>query len=253
IEGALAIVAAGGEDGSLCAMDKATGTIVWTCGDYPAGYATPYPFTLNGTRYICGFMAQSVIVAEVSTGRLVLRFDWPSHSGVNVCAPIVHDEHLLVSTGYGYGAGLFKLTPRGDALQATPVWTTRRMRNKFQSPVLIDGKLYTSDEDGLKCLDFMTGERLWRKRGIRHGPLIVVNDHLILLTETGELRIAEASPEGFEPISIAKLFEGSTFSVFQRVARQRQGPRCWTVPVLCDGRLYVRNHTTVACLDLRKR
>lgn len=251
IEGDLAIVQAGGADGSLCAMNKRSGEVVWKCGDDPAAYATPYPFTLAGKRYVCGFMGHSVIVAEVATGRRVLRFDWPSHSGVNACAPIFHDGHLFISTGYGYGAGLFKLEPDGDRLRATEVWRNRKIRNKFQSPVLLDGKLYTSDENGLKCIDFLTGGRHWRRGGVRHGTILAADGHLILLTETGELQIARASPEGFEPISTSKLYEGTTFTVLQRVARQRQGARCWTVPVLVGGRLYVRNHDTVACLDLR--
>ncbi|MCZ6699454.1 MAG: PQQ-like beta-propeller repeat protein, partial [Planctomycetota bacterium] len=251
IEGGMAIVTAGGSDGSLCAMDKKTGDVIWKCGDDPAAYATPYPFTLDGKRYICGFMGQSVIVAEAKTGKPVLRFEWPSHSGVNACSPIFHDGHLLISTGYGYGAGLFKLKPEGDVLRAAEVWRSRKIRNKFQSPVLFEGNLYTSDENGLKCADFMTGKLHWRKGGIRHGTIVLAGGYLGLLTETGELQVAPASPDGFEPNAKAKPFEGNSYSAFQRLTRQQQGARCWTTPVLCGHRLYVRDHTRVKCLDLR--
>lgn len=251
IEGDLAIVAGGGSDGSLCAMDKKTGAPVWKCGDDPAGYATPYPFTLAGKRYVCGFMAQSCIVAELQTGRQVLRVDWPSHSGVNASSPIFQDGHLFISTGYGFGSGVFKLEPDGDRLAAKEVWRSARIKNKFQTPILTGGNLYTSDESGLKCVDFKTGKRHWRKGGIKHGTLLLADGHLLLLTEKGELQVAKASTDGFEVLAKAKLFEGTTYSLLQRVTRQRQGPRCWTVPVLCGGRLYARNHNTVICLDLR--
>ncbi len=253
IEGRLAIVSAGGEDGALCALNKRTGEIVWKCGDDPAAYSTPYAFALDGRRYVCGFMAESVVVAELDTGRRVLRFGWPSHSGVNAATPIFHDGHLFISSGYGYGAGLFKLSREGEQLAAKEVWRNTKLRNKFQTPILLQGKLYTSDENGLKCVDFLTGKRLWRMGDIRHGTLVAVGEHLLLLTETGEMKVAVASPSGFEPISSAKLFEGTSFGVLQRLARQRQGARCWTVPVLVDGKLYVRDHTTVLCLDLRHR
>lgn len=251
IEGDMAIVSPGGEQGALCALNKETGEVIWKCAADPAAYATPYPFTLAGKRYICGFMGQSVIVAEAKTGKLALRFEWPSHSGVNACSPIFHDGCLFISTGYGYGAGLFKLEPDGDQLRATEVWRSRKIRNKFQSPVLFEGNLYTSDENGLKCADFMTGKLRWRKGGIRHGTFVLAGKHLALLTETGELQVARASPEDFEPIATAKLFEGNSFSALQRLTRQQQGARCWTVPVIVDNNLFVRDHTTIRCLDLR--
>ncbi len=251
IEGDLAIVAAGGEDGALCALDKRSGEVVWKCGDDPAAYSTPYPFTLDDRRYVCGIMAESVIVAEVDTGRRMLRFPWPSHSGVNAATPIFHDGHLFISTGYGYGAGFFKLSREGEQLAAKEVWRNTKIRNKFQTPLLIDGLLYTSDENGLKCVDLLTGERLWRIGGVRHGTLVAAGERLLLLTETGELKLAVASPAGFDTIASARLFVGTSFSVLQRLTRQRQGARCWTTPVLLDGRLYARDHTTVLCLDLR--
>jgi len=52
IEGDLAIASAGKDDGALVAFNKKTGDPVWKCGDDPVGYATPYPFTFNGQRYI---------------------------------------------------------------------------------------------------------------------------------------------------------------------------------------------------------
>ena len=81
--------------------------------------------------------------------------------------------------------------------------------------------------------------------------IVLAGGYLGLLTETGELQIAPASPDGFEPTAKAKLFEGNSFSAFQRLTRQQQGARCWTTPVLCGHRLYVRDHTRVKCLDLR--
>ena len=55
IEGDMAVASGGKGDGAVVAFDKATGRPLWKTGDDPVGYATPYPFTFEGKRYIAGF------------------------------------------------------------------------------------------------------------------------------------------------------------------------------------------------------
>ena len=64
---------------------------------------------------------------------------------------------------------------------------------------------------------------------------LLADGHLLLLTQKGQLQIAKVSPDGFDPITTADLLSG----------------RCWTVPVLHNGRLYVRNLERIACYNLR--
>jgi hypothetical protein len=59
---------------------------------------------------------------------------------------------------------------------------------------------------------------------------------LIVLSESGELMIALASPEKFRPSARAKVLDG----------------KCWTVPVLANGRIYCRNADgDLVCVDVR--
>jgi outer membrane protein assembly factor BamB len=106
IEGDLAIVSAGKSDGALAAFNKKTGEPVWKCGEDPVGYATPYPFTFNGERYIVGFMGNSVLIAEAKTGREVWRMPWKTDWDVNAASPIFHDGYLFLTSGYIVDAGL---------------------------------------------------------------------------------------------------------------------------------------------------
>lgn len=236
IENDLAIVSAGGEDGPLLAMDKSSGVTRWKCGDDPIGYATPYPFTLKGKRYIAAFLGKSIIIAWSETGHVVWSAPWETSYDINAASPIFDRTYLFYSSGYRHGARLVKLLPAKDKLEIREVWENSSIRAKFQSPVLYEGHLYTSDEVGLKCVQFPTGEEKWEKRGIKHGTVVVADGYLIVLTEFGKLMIARATPAGFEPKTELQVLEG----------------RCWTVPTLCDNRLYLRNLERVICLDLRK-
>lgn len=245
IEGDLAIVSAGKKDGALLALDRRTGRRVWSCGTDVPGYASPYPFTFDNTRYVVGFCGTSAVVAETGSGREVLQIPWKTDYDINAAAPIYHAGHLLLSSGYKTGSALFKLSREGDRLAAARVWGVDKvLMAKFQSAVLLDGFLYASDEHGLRCVNFMTGEAAWKLRRVgdadgeplaKDGTIVAADGFLYYLSERGELMIARASAEGFEPLTRARILDGL----------------CWTVPTIVNGRLYARNLTRVVCFSLK--
>ena len=238
IDGNLAIASAGGDAGALVAFDKKSGKQVWKCARDPAGYATPYPFTFDGRRYIVGFMGASALIADAQTGKLVWRMTWKTSHNVNAASPIYHDGHLFISSGYNHGSTLLRLRQDGDQLATETVWpANRELRNKFQSCILHEGHLYSSDEQNLKCVELMTGKLKWQQRPReKHSTIIMADGHLIVLSERGELKIGTASPDGFEPLTTAKILSG----------------KCWTVPTLYRGKLYARNMKRIVCFDLRE-
>jgi hypothetical protein len=60
---------------------------------------------------------------------------------------------------------------------------------------------------------------------------------------SGELALVEASPEGWREHGRLKLDPQSEI-------RSDRG-RIWTHPVICDGRLYLRDQNFVYCYDIR--
>jgi outer membrane protein assembly factor BamB len=237
IEGNLAIVSAGGKDGAILALDKKTGEVVWKCADDRPAYSTPYAFTFNKKRYIFCFMAKAGIIADAKTGKEVGRIPWETSYDVNATTPIYHDGHLFLSTGYETGSALLKLSDEGSELTTTEVWRSKVLMTKFRSAILKDGVLYSGDQKGLRCVDFMTGKELWSKNRLKHASVLLANDHLIVLTEKGRLMIAKATPKEFNPMAEADVLSG----------------RCWTVPTLSDGKLYLRNLKKAVCMDLRAK
>jgi hypothetical protein len=70
---------------------------------------------------------------------------------------------------------------------------------------------------------------------VKGGSLICADGKLIVLSENGDLVIADASPSGFHQVSRASVLKG----------------RCWVQPTLANGRLLVRNNAgDLVCLDL---
>lgn len=245
IEGDLAIVTVGGSGGGMRALKKTTGADAWSVGnDEDPGYSTPYPFTFQGKRYVVGFLGGSAVAADLQSGKQVLSIPWETNFKVNAATPIFDNGHLFLSSGYKTGAGLFKLKRDGDQLKATEVYRTKKLKNKFQTPVLHEGNLYTFDERAMKCVDFMTGEIRWEERAREnaHGTIVFADGWLIALNQEGTLKIGKASPEGFKPTAETVVFK----------QKGGKGEQCWTVPTLSYGRLYLRNLEKLVCLDLRE-
>ena len=240
IEGDLAVAYPGKGDGGMAAFNKVTGEPVWKAGDDGAGYATAYPFTFGGKRYLAGHTATQAIIVDAQTGRIACSIPWKTSYDVNASTPIFHDGHLFLTSGYGVGCALFKLEVAGDKIEAKEVWRNKTIRNKFHTCVLTEGKLYSGDEEALKCIDFLTGATAWRKDDAGgektvNGSLILSGGHILFLSEKGQLQVAKADPKDFVPLGSVKVLGG----------------RCWTVPTIHNGRLYVRNFEKVVCLDLR--
>jgi len=245
IEGDKAIITVGGSGGGMKALNKQTGEPIWANGgDSDSGYSTPYPFTFEGTRYVVGFLGGSAVIAHADTGKEAATIPWETDWKVNAATPIYHDGHLFLSSGYSTGCGLFKLSKDGDRLETKEVYTSKKLKNKFQTPVLYRGKLFSFDQRSLKCVDFDSGDIEWEKRGKanQHGTIVFADKHLITLNQQGVLKIARASPKAFEPTGTTTVFE-------QRGGR---GEQCWTVPTLANGRLYLRNLKRLVCIDLRQ-
>jgi outer membrane protein assembly factor BamB len=234
IEGELAIASGGKSDGSLVAYDRVTGQERWRTGEDPVGYATPYPFTFEGQRYVCGFMGNSALIVEAATGREVWRMKWVTDFEVNAAAPIFHDGKLFLSSGYRHGAILLELSRTGGRLADKKLWESRAVRNKFQSSTLFEGHLYTSDETALKCVEFATGTEKWKVNRKENGTLVIADGHVLFLAEDGEFMIAPATPAGWKPTTTAKLLSG----------------RCWTVPTVANGKLYARDLERLVCFQL---
>ena len=136
IEGDLAVVSPGGGAGSLAAYNRKTGSLAWKAGSDGAGYATPYPFTFEKTRYIACFSAKEILVVEAGDGAVAWRSPWKTSYDVNSATPIYHDGSLFISSGYGHGCALFRLRKSGGKLSVREAWNNQSIRSKFQTFVL---------------------------------------------------------------------------------------------------------------------
>lgn len=226
------IVIPGGRGGrSVVAYDAATGARVWNALDDEAAYTAPMVAVLNRRRQLIAVTAQRAVGLTIEDGRLLWEYPWVTDFNINASQPIVvADNRVFLSAGYGHGAAVFELTPQGDRFTARTVWQNVRMKNKFTSSVLRDGYIYGLDENILACIRAEDGELAWKGGRYGYGQLVLAGDHLIVLTERGDLALVKATPEGHQEVARIPAIEGKT----------------WNHPALERGWLIVRNGVEMA-------
>jgi outer membrane protein assembly factor BamB len=215
------------------AVDKLTGTPIWDNGPGYSGYSSPVLFHAGQQACFAFASGHEIVAGDVNTGHVLWKIPWKTTWDQNASDVVVSDGKLFISTGHGVGCALY------DISSGKPVelWRNKNMRTYLSTCILWKGFLYGFDDRELRCLDWKTGEVRWSVPDLGVGSLILADDRLIALTETGTLLIAEATSESHKLLVKAKILQG----------------RCWSAPAVSNGRLFARNASgEVVCLDLSK-
>ncbi len=245
IEGQLLLVEAGGVDGNMLvdmvidrkadatavALDKKTGRTLWTALDDKMSYSSPIAYTVDGARQIAFINAYALVGLAVDDGEELWRFPWKTRWDVSAATPLFMPPDRIFISSENKGAVV-----RVRANGVDEVWQNSKLKNHFGTSIHIDGHLYGFDSSILKCIDASNGEERWKARGYAKGTLISAAGHLIVLGEQGNLGLVEATSTEFVERANVPLMKG----------------RCWTVPSLSDGVLYVRDEEEIVAVDLRR-
>lgn len=222
---------------ALVAYDRTTGKQVWASGDYQAAYASPILATIAGVRQIVIFDAVGAGGYDAATGKELWRSpEWTNQFDNNCAQPIIlADGSVFLSSGYGTGSMLVDVKKDSSGWTATPRWTApNKFKLKFNTGVERDGFVYGLDEGILACLDLKTGKERWKSGHFQYGQVLLVDNLLLVVSESGDLALVEVSPGGGHEIARFHAIDGKT----------------WNHPALSGSRLFVRNGEEAACFDL---
>ena len=218
------------EAGATYSLNKKTGEIIWKSKTYRPAYGTPIHFQPGGQSIIATLKTDGLVLLDSKNGKTLAFEKWETSYRTNASTPIVRGDKIFISTGYQRGCALFQW--KEGKLQK--LYENKVLSTHMNHAILVDGFLYGFDGNvhmaGKKdfvCMEFLTGNEKWRvsDRGLMVGSLVVAGDRMIVLGQRGELVFANVNPSNFEELS----------------REQAIGGRCWTMPVLSNSILYLRN------------
>lgn len=244
IDGDNLVVYAGGKKGSLAAVNKKTGKVVWTntkIGE-PIAYCTPILVEDKGLRQIISMSGISVFGVDAGTGDLLWKVGFKTKHNINVSSPIYKDGLVFVSNGYGGGSMLVQLNVEGKKVTPKEMWRIKAPDNHHGGVVLVGDHVYASghNKKGWYCVDFKTGKTAYSDRSVEKGAITFAEGMLYLYGKDGSVALVKANPERFELVSRFKAPKGGEGAY-------------WAHPVVCDGRLYLRHADKLFAYDIKER
>jgi len=235
------IVNVGGakRDAGVVAFAVASGETVWQNTIEPASYSAPVLTTIGGQPHVLIVTRYACLLMDPASGAVCWQFPFGQRGPtVNGATPIVPAAGRLFVTA-AYGIGCVSADFGRDA--ARPRWQGEGpLATQYCTPIAAGGHLYGIDgrDDvppaDLVCITEETGKELWREKNFGYGTLLMADGKLLAAKTDGELVLLRATPDGVAVLARARPLPGTVRAL----------------PALSAGRLYLRDDTTLTCLDL---
>jgi outer membrane protein assembly factor BamB len=256
VDGDKVVVTPGGPQGTLAALDKRTGKVLWRSSEVtdPAGYSSIMVATVGGIRHYVQMTGKSVVGVGADDGRMLWRYLHESRVAA-IPSPIIHENDVYVTSAYGAGCALLHLSPEGNnGVKVEEVYANKNMENQHGGVVLVGDYVYGAwGGNGPRriqkwtCQELRTGKVVWQEADkLEKGSLTCADGSLYLYGEdSGVVVLIEASPEGWQ--------EKGRFTLPKQSKIPHGGVKNWTHPVVANGKLYVRDQEVIFCYDVKDR
>lgn len=247
VDGNKVICTPGGSQGALVALDLKTGKEVWRCKEFkdPAHYSSPIAVEIDGVPQYIQLTALHVVGVAAKDGKLLWQAPRKGATAV-IPTPIYNDNHVYVTSGYGTGCNLFRISKEVGGFKATEVYQNKTMVNHHGGVILVDAHVYGhSDAKGWTCQELKTGKEVWQGRDktrVGKGSVVFADGRLYCRQEDGKGTIAliEASPAGYK--EHGRLDQP-----------ERSDKNSWAHPVVANGRLFIRDQDRLFAFDVKRK
>ncbi|WP_372846749.1 PQQ-binding-like beta-propeller repeat protein [Pontiella sp.] len=249
IDGGKAIIAPGGSEVLMMAVDCKSGAVVWQVPN-PKGWKMSHssimPLKVLGEEMYV-YAAVGGMVGVSKEGELLWDIPWSA----SVIAPsplMVSADRIFITAGYGSGSLMVQVEKTADGYVAKEVakngpkdW----LACEQQTPILVDGLLYgimPKDAGALKqqfvCYDPAGGELVWSSGKTARfglGPFLLADDKFYVLDDDGTLNMLALDKTGYVPLAQYRILDGHD---------------AWGPIALVGTRMLLRDSTRMVCIEV---
>ena len=253
----------------MVALAPDTGETIWASGDEPVSYCSALPIEFENQDVVVGYFKNSVGLFDFESGAPLGSFrvseDYDEHSAW----PVYREPYLWLSGPFRKGCRLLELSRVDNKIALRNIYKSDVMSNDVASCVLVGDSLYGFDirdvqskvhrpsRGQFSCIDFLTGDIRWqngtlKRRSVNrndgemissavgneisdvgHASVIVADDKLLMLNDTGTLIVAEVDAAEYRELGRWVILGGEIV---------------WTGPTLLNKCIYARNQSRAVCV-----
>jgi len=232
------IVAPGGKDASLVALDPKSGKPVWKSPGKPMSYGSFVAAKFGGTLQIVGHDAESLGGWDAKSGRRLWTLKPDRRGDFNVPTPVVVGEKLLVCTENN-GTRLFAFKSDGT-IEPKPVATNRQFAPDSHTPVKVGDRVF-GVWNRLYCIDLKDGLKVLYDESNSafsgYCSLVATESRVLVLSRSGELVLLDATAKDYTELSRLAVFGKGEKGVYAH-------------PAFAGTRAYVRGSSSLTCLEM---
>ena len=254
VDGNTLVCTPGGPEACIVALDKKKGTDLWKT-PYPklgdrggdgAGYSSIVVSNGGNTRQYVQLTHRGLVSVATADGRFLWGYNRIANGTANIPTPLVHDDYIFCSSGYGTGAALLKLSAADGGVKAEEQYFLdgKELQNHHGGMIMLGDYIYLGhghNAGAPTCLEWKTGKTAWRhNRGPGTGSAAVAyaDGQLYFRFQNGVMALIGATPLEYQ--------EHGTFKI-----PDVEQPS-WSHPVVIGGRMYLREQDALLCYDVRK-
>jgi outer membrane protein assembly factor BamB len=218
-----------------------TGATLWQATNEGASYAAPVAVTVEGRPHVLCVTRLACVLIDPADGTVLWTFPFGQRGPtVNAATPVIPQPgRLFVTAAYGIG-GVYAAF---DRTESRPLWQgLEPLASQYCTPVVRGDVIYCIDgrddvpPTALKCVEIETGRLLWTQSDFGYGTLIAADGKIIAVTAAGDIVLLRENPARAEVLARARPLAGTLRAL----------------PALAGGRLYLRDDTTLMCLDVSR-
>jgi hypothetical protein len=222
--------------GTVLGFDVATGDVRWSVGREPVVAPSPVALVLAGTSMVVASGAEHVFGIDAGSGEVIWEYshEGTGYRGQGSLVPVGLDGDRIFLAHDDDASQVIGIRPEGDGITAELVWHDRTIRNSYNVAVHHEGFIYAYSARSLVCVDATSGELQWRTRSPADGFITLAGDTMMILTKDGSLHAVRATPEGYDELASATIFDELT----------------WAMPSVAYGDVFARSLNEVVRVDL---
>ncbi|MBA61195.1 MAG: polyvinylalcohol dehydrogenase [Planctomycetaceae bacterium] len=253
IDGDKLVCTPGGNSAVMVALNKSSGELLWSAempsatggrGHDGAGYSSIVISEIADRKQYIQLTGRGVIGVDAESGNLLWTYNRIANGTANIPTPIVKDNYVFCSTGYGTGAALIQIHDRAGRFEVEEKYflEAKKLQNHHGGMLLIGDYIYCGhghNQGFPVCLNMMTGEYAWgpeRGAGTGSAAILYADGHLYFRYQSGDMALIEATPTGYK-------LKG-------KFRTDEVNGKSWPHPVIAGKRLYLRDQGTLMVYDI---